>query len=228
MTVFPAILSGDLAVVSQQLEQVITTDLVTTAHIDVIDGFFADTTTITPSDLVGQNFGELDLDLHLMTEEPLDFVYEIKDVKQHLPVRSIIAQVERLSNQAEFIRAVKVEGWKVGLALDLFTPVEAIDPESWRELDTVLVMGVEAGAQGQQFHTHALSTLLTVDERLQLQKQLETQASDPRQPELIVDGGITTALLAQLKNHGATGVAVGSALWQAPNFLEALTEFTRP
>jgi ribulose-phosphate 3-epimerase len=216
MTVYPAILSDSSEVVAQQLELAQFSDDVETVQIDIIDGWFADNVTVTPTDLVGLDFGELTLDLHLMTEEPLDFVYEARDSKKDLPIRAIIAQVEHMSNQADFIKDVRNQEWKVGLSLNLFTPIDAIDLESWEYLDAVQVMGIEAGFQGQTFHPTALDTIREVAKKV---GQLD------RPIELIVDGGVTLELLGRLQELGVSSVAVGSGLWSAPDVEAAIRQF---
>jgi ribulose-phosphate 3-epimerase len=216
MTVYPAILSDSPEVVAEQLELAQFSDDVEVVQIDIIDGWFADNVTVTPTDLVGQEFGELAIDLHLMTEEPLDFVYEARDCKESLPIRAIIAQVEHLSNQLDFLKDVRNQEWKAGLSLNLFTPIDAIDEESWEYLDIVQVMGIEAGFQGQTFHPAALDTVRELAKRV---ARLE------RPVEIVVDGGVTLDLIGRLQELGVSSVAVGSGLWRAPDVETAIRQF---
>jgi ribulose-phosphate 3-epimerase len=206
MTLYPAILTDSPELLAQQLELAQQFLEVDTVQIDIIDGFFADNLTITPTELTEYEFGELQLDLHFMTEEPLDFLYETRDVKDLLPIRMLIAQVERLSSQADFLREARVENWKAGLSLDLFTPLDAVDPESWEALDCIQIMGISAGFQQQKFHPQALVTLEAVAKKV---------ASLDRSIEIIVDGGVTLDQVIKLAQLGATGIAVGSSLWNA-------------
>lgn len=216
MILYPAILSDSPDLIAEQLELSQLSEEVETVQIDIIDGLFAENVTVTPSDLVGQEFGDLTLDFHLMTEEPLDFVYEARDYKDELPIRAIIAQVEHLSNQPDYLKDVRNQEWKAGLSLNLFTPIDAIDPESWEFLDIVQIMGIEAGFQGQTFHPSALDTIREVAKKIsQLDKNVE----------IIVDGGVTLQLIDRLREFGVTGVAVGSGLWQASDVEEAIHLF---
>ncbi len=206
MQVYPAILSDSLDVVARQLSEAQALPEIETVHIDVIDGIFADNLTVAPLDLVEFNFAELSLDFHIMAEEPLDYVLELVAVKDVMPVRALIGQIERMSNQSFFVEEVQKQGWKAGLALDLFTPVEEIDEAAWNNLDIVLLMAVEAGYQGQQFHPTVLDKVA----------ELRTLAQQKnRELEIIIDGGVSDEVIKMIHDAGATSVAIGSSLWCA-------------
>src|SRR5690606_11795580 len=111
----------------QQLDLCIESGLVHTIQVDIIDGYFVDNITVTPADLIDLDFGDLEIDFHLMTQEPLDFVREIIDYQDDLPVRSVIGQIEQMSNQELFIDEVRRYDWNVGLSLNLNTPISEID-----------------------------------------------------------------------------------------------------
>ncbi len=210
---FPAILTDSLAVLAQQLTVASKCSEVAAVQIDIIDGLFADNITVTPADCATQDFGELQVDFHFMTEEPLDYLYEAKEYAKTLPIRTLIAQVERLSSQADFLHDAHAYHWKAGFSLDLFTPLSAIDAESWETLDVVQIMAIEAGFQGKAFHEHAFEMLAKVAQKV---------AATERPIEIIVDGGVRPEHFLQLEELGATGVAMGSAIWSAPDSSAAL------
>jgi ribulose-phosphate 3-epimerase len=180
-----------------------------------VDGFFTDNLTVTPLDLIDTNFEGLDLVFHLMVNEPLDFVYEIISIKDRLPVKGIVAHIERMSSQTEYLQEVKRYGWQVGLALDLHTPLESIDDSSWDQLEVLQLMSIEAGFQGRGFSPQVLSKISEAQTHLK---------SLGHSLELIIDGGIGSAQIEQLKPLGANGVVVGSAIWRAPDPGRAITE----
>lgn len=205
MNVYPAILSDSVHEVTQQIEQARQLPGVKTVHIDVIDGAFVDNVTVAPLDLADLSLTDLTLDFHLMVEEPIDYVLELAPIKDTLAIRAVIGQIERMSSQRFFVEEVRKQGWKSFLALDLFTPVEEIDEAAWTYLDGVLVLAVEAGRQGQVFHPTALDKV----------HELKKRAEAGHQPlEVIVDGGIDDAVLKQIHQAGADGIAVGSRLWR--------------
>jgi ribulose-phosphate 3-epimerase len=216
MSVYPSILTESLAVAIKQLNICKESNAVNIVQIDIIDGYFTDNLTIFPSDMADLDFGELTLDFHLMTHEPIDFVREIKDHKNNLPVRAIIAQVEQMGSQSEFLDEVKHSNWKTGLSLNLDTPLEAIEPDSWEFLNIVQIMAIQAGFQGQKMQERVLSKIESLQEIID-QRGLEI--------EVIVDGGVKLENIEVLKSYGVDGVAVGSELWQSSDFVETYTEF---
>lgn len=206
MDIYPAILTDSIITCTEQLVVAQADSRVEVVHIDVIDGLFADNVTLTPSDLVITEPGDLKYDLHLMTNDPLDYVFETELVQDELPVRSIIAQVEHMAGQAAFLEQVRKRGWLAGLALDFHTPLEAIDEVSWLDLDIIHLMSIELGFQGRPFKPEILAKIAEVQEKI----------SDlDKPPQIIVDGGISLANLKQLAAAKVSGVAIGSAIWQA-------------
>lgn len=203
--VYPAILSDSMDVVAEQLE--IAQELpIETVHLDVIDGYFTDNLTITPDDLTETDFGDKLVDFHFMVNEPVDFILESVVFKENLPIRAMIAQVERMGSQDEYLAEVKRHGWKAGLALDLYTPLDAIDEASWSELDVILLMGVKAGFQQQTF---VPAVLEKVSEARALLKERNLDI------EIILDGGVTLDTAKEMIVSGATSLTMGSSLWKA-------------
>lgn len=215
MKIYPAILSDSLQVVADQLAAAQEFAEIEGVQIDVIDGAFADNLTVTPSDLPELSFGELQCDFHLMTEEPLDYVFELSNFKDTLPVRAVLGQIERMTSQVHFLEEVQKQGWYPGLSLDIFTPIEEIDPESWQYLQVVQLMGIEAGAQGRQFNPLVLDKILELRTRLQV---------EDASVEIIVDGGVNEKTIAPLVRAGAQSVVVGSAVWGAADPHQALAD----
>lgn len=206
LTIYPAILTDQMTVLQEQLTLAGQFPDCEVVQVDIIDGFFADNLTITPIDLLFVEKGELQCELHLMVEEPLDYVLELEEQKDQLHITAIIGQVERMTHEDAFLQEVQRLGWQAGLSLDVNTPLESIDDHVWKELDILQLMAVPVGLQGQQFveHTHT---------KLQQARQyLDEIGSTAR---LLVDGGISLKNLSSVKAHGASGVVVGSALWLA-------------
>lgn len=213
MQIYPAILTDSLELLQKQVFEAGVLDSVATVQVDIIDGRFADNLTVTPTDLAMVEFGELQCDFHLMTEEPMDIVFELIEQEKILPVRAVIAQVERMSNQQFFLEEVQKHDWVPGLSLDIFTPLEAIEEESWQYVKVVQLMAVEAGFQGQDFNPLVLEKI----------KELRTFVEQNEyEVEIIVDGAIDSSTASQVMTAGADGVAIGSALWQAGNKNELL------
>ncbi|HKY73960.1 MAG TPA: hypothetical protein VJ246_01455, partial [Patescibacteria group bacterium] len=177
-----------------------------------IDGEFADNTTITPADLQTLIFGSLSVDIHLMTVDPINDVSECESIPN---MRAVIGQVERMSSQSSFIEHVKSYNWKVGLSLDLYTPISAIDNRLFSMLDIVQIMSIHAGSQGQEFKLAAI-------EKIKELRTLIRKAS--LHTELIVDGGLNPQTLRYCKDAGAGSFSVGSYLWSSCSVAESLKQ----
>lgn len=215
MNIYPTILTDQLDLVQKQLDLCNESGLVHTVQIDIIDGYFVDNITVAPGDLVGMDFGEMEIDFHLQTQEPIDFVREIIDYQDELPVRSVIGQVEQMSNQELFVSEVRRYGWNVGLSLNIHTPLSAVEPDLWDRINIIQLMGIEAGFQGQELHNQVYT---------KLQKLRSMMTEQDLQLEVIVDGGVNIDVIAKLQEHGASSVGVGSALWKADDFSQAYQE----
>jgi pentose-5-phosphate-3-epimerase len=202
MQVYPAILTDSAARVEQQVQLAQNLEPIQVVQIDVIDGLFADNMTVTPADLTAIDFADLKIDFHLMVEEPINYVHEILTYQERLPVRAIIGQVERMSNQLDFLQLIAKHELKAGLSLDLFTPLAAVKPKAWAKLDIMQIMTVRTGHQGQKFNQEAVSKIKAVREH-------------SNQLELIVDGGIRLSHQQLLQDLAVDGAAIGSLLWSA-------------
>jgi ribulose-phosphate 3-epimerase len=243
MQLYPAILTDSIKEAQSQILEIASVLSVRTVQIDVIDGLFVDNVTITPLDLKEIDFGELSLDIHLITEEPLDYVYEAiscntinyeeemrsnsqtnnqnssqNTTQSLLPIRSIHGQVEKMSKQLDFLQTVRSQNWLAGLSLDLHTPLQEISPEVWPTLDSVQLMGIDTGFQGQKFNEIVFQKI----------KELQKICIDQdKSIQIVVDGGVTKEVIPSLQELGVHAVAVGSNLWNTSNVRETAETFFR-
>jgi ribulose-phosphate 3-epimerase len=218
MQINPAILTDSLATFAQQLALVKQVEEIDTVQVDIIDAIFADNITVNPSDLLDFDFAHLSLDFHLMTEEPMDYVWELIDCGQQLPTQSVIGQIEKMSYQADFLEEIKQAGWQAGLAINLYTPLASIEEAAWQHLDYVLLMAVEAGAQGQLFNS---SVFAKIEELKNLIKK------NNQEIKISVDGGIKAEHVKSLQTAGADQIAVGSAFFSHDNLNLEFAKFKK-
>lgn len=215
MKIYPALLSDSVELIQRQLYIAQDIEQVEIVQIDILDGQFADNMTVTPIDLINLNFGELKVDFHLMVEEPLNYIQEILDCQEQLPVRAVVSQVERMSSQEEVIQELKKNKMQAGLSLDLFTPVAEVDWTVAKDLDVIQLMGIEAGFQGQKFDERVMDKLKLVRKKL-VKHQLAV--------EVIVDGGVKIEQIESLAKAGVNAVAIGSLLWESDHPQEIAEE----
>lgn len=209
-SIFPSILTDSLNLVQKQLDLV--RGLVLGVQVDIIDGEFADNITIHPIDLQNVNVENLSIDIHLMTNDPINDIIECQSVPN---LRAVVGQIEHMPSQEDFIDHVKSFGWKVGLSLDLYTDESEIDDATLQHLDLLQIMTVKTGYQDQNFQPSAIEKIKRSAERL---KKCNPTCA------LFADGGITPKTWKLCKEAGATHAAVGHDLWSSQNIAESLKE----
>jgi ribulose-phosphate 3-epimerase len=218
MQLYPSILTDSPELFAVQIEISKRLKGIEVVQVDVIDGQSIDNLTLTPLDLVGIELDQLQLDFHLMVEEPIDYLDEIISNREQLSPRAVIAQIEQMSSQTEFVEQAKANKLKVGLALNLFSPLEELEYQLLDRLDMVQLMGVEMGFQGQSFHPCAYEKIKSL-KLLRQQRQLSF--------EIVIDGGIKADNISLIQQSGADAVVVGSWLWnndQPQQMVESVTE----
>lgn len=216
--IIPAILESSTAEVQRKVGLV--KGLTQRVQIDVIDGVFADNPTVSPADMLNIDFAGLAVDIHLMTEEPVDFLEESARLIEKCGGIRVIGQIERMGKQTEFISLARELKLAVGLGLDLYTPVDAIDKKIAGSLDCVLLMAVKAGTQG----INKLSPAV-------VEKIKEIKAGQPFAKswpgQIIVDGGLNPETVNICRQAGAAQFAVGSWLWEHKDISLAIKELNK-
>lgn len=216
MQIIPTILQSDLAAVKRQVALARSMPGLETIQIDIMDGLLTEEVSVNLADLTEVEYGDLKLDIHLMTQEPMDFVWELIELKEWLPISSVTAQIERMSYQADFISEIRKQSWKAQLSLELYTPFESLDPASWAA-DGIQLLAVQPGSQGQALNQMVFDRLQEL--KLEQQRYRPTELDQPL--EVWVDGGVKPTHLEHLKQAGVTGVTVGSHIWQAADPISA-------
>ena len=209
MNIYPSILTSEFDQAREQLA--ILRNLGGVIQWDVVDGQYAETLTLEPLDITPSEFEGLQVDVHLMTVDPSQYLGSYVEADY---VRAVIAQVERLPDPQDFLNATRDHGWKAGFSFDLYTPVEEYDGELLRRADIIQLMGVQAGRQGQAFHSEILEKMAFIR---------PLQIKNP-ELEIIIDGGVKKELLRSLSQAGVHSVVVGSALWMEKDPADALEE----
>ena len=210
--IIPHILEREIKEVRRKLGLV--KPYVETVAVDIIDGIFVSNKTHEVLELKGlKELEGLKLDFHLMVSEPTLFVDDCKRAGGN----RVIGQIEMMNDQEEFVKLVKSNGMSAGLALDLETPVEAIEERLLGEIDCVLVMSVKAGASGQGFQREALDKI----------RKLRGLAKKHGEFNIAVDGGINKETIKEVTVAGANHLGVTSAIFKAEDMGKAIKELMR-
>ena len=169
-------------------------------HMDVMDGHFVPNLTMGP-DLVKSLDGIAPLDVHLMVTDPIDFIEAFRDAGAEI----ISVHVEA-NNPLKALESIKKNNMKAGIALNPSTPENSIEP--FIDLaDLILVMSVEPGYCGQEFHEDAV-------ERVRHYKEAYPNKI------IEVDGGVGPSNSERLADAGADILVAGSAIFKAEDPIE--------
>jgi len=214
MIVVPSILSDSLDIVQNQINIVNTQTKLRRVQIDVIDPDFADELTIQPIDILTLQLHELQIDIHLMTNEPINDVIECSQIPG---IKTIIGQIERMPSQKDYIEHIVSLHLDAGLSLDLYTPIEEIDLASFSTVKIIQIMGNKAGKQGQSFAGEPI--VQKINELVQIRKQSEYTF------QIAVDIGMSPPNAKLVETLGVDIVTPGSYLWKSSNIATAIEEY---
>lgn len=189
--VIPGILEDSWEEIEKKIEIVKT--FTNKIHIDLIDGKFAPHTTFMDPAPFKKYSKEIEFELHMMVEEPINYLKSWADAGF---VR-FIGQIEKMSDQAEFVAKGELLG-EVGLAIDSLTSVDRIEVPI-DDLDIILFMTVKAGESGQEFAEENLKKIENIKNTF---------------IPIEVDGGINSDTIIKAKNAGASRFVVTSFIFE--------------
>lgn len=204
----PSILSADFVKLGAEIKDVEQggSDYI---HVDVMDGHFVPNITIGPLivDAI-KPITSLPIDVHLMIEEPDQFIQAFADAGASI----ITVHQEACTHLHRTIQIIKDAGVKPGVVINPATPVDFIK-EILPDIDLVLIMSVNPGFGGQSFianSVHKIEQLATLREELDLSFEIE------------VDGGVNTETAKACVDAGADVLVAGSAIFNQTNRKEAI------
>lgn len=190
----PIIMESDLSEVGRKL-QILQERKVGRVHIDIGDGLFSDLLTIAPADLQGLDTSNMKMDIHLMVDDPTEWIEESVALK---PAR-LIAQIERMGSQKLFLETVEGYGGEAGLALKIETPIEEIEAEVLVSCKTILLLAIPAGTTGSVFDERVINKIQ------ELRKVYKGN--------ILIDGAMNKETFRRVVEAGATEAGANSAYW---------------
>ena len=174
-------------------------------HFDVMDGHFVPNLTFGPHILkaMKQEFPQIVYDVHLMLDNPAEFVDPFIDAGAD--ILTVHAEADGFDRALDRIRE---RGVQAGASVRPATPVECLR-DALSRLDRVLLMTVEPGFGGQKL----------IPEVLDKAAQLRALGFAG---EIEADGGITESNAALLKEAGIGVLVMGTGFFRAKDPAEVV------
>ena len=207
MKIIPAILTGKQEEFFELLS--VCEKFTDYAQIDIMDGEFVPSQSITAEDLSIVTSPKLRSEAHLMVKDPLSWV----DTFFRFGSERIIYHFEACNDHKKVISQIKAKGLSVGLAVNPPTQIE--DFEYLIEfVDIILFLSVIPGFYGSAFIPSVLN-------KIEKFKKLFPYKS------VGIDGGVKLGNVCSIAQSGVDHIYIGSALLKRPNPMKAYQEFMR-
>lgn len=209
----PSILSADFVRLDREIKQM-EDNGIKYLHVDVMDGMFVPNISIgMPVIKSIRKCTDLVLDVHLMIEKPERYIDEF--IKLGCDI--INFHIEATDKHREIIEKVKNAGKKVGMTIKPKTSYEEI-LHYIKDLDLVLVMGVEPGFGGQK---------LIEDSLLKTKALREYITEHNLSCELEIDGGVKIDNVKRVVESGADVIVVGSDLFEREDRKDIIERYNK-
>jgi len=209
----PSILSADLGRLPEQIERAAEGGA-DWLHVDVMDGHFVPSLTFgAPLVRALTRLTTIPIDVHLMVEHPERYLGEFADAGASV----FTFHPEATVHVQRHLATARQLGMVAGLALNPSTPVSLLE-EVISDVELVLVMSVNPGYGGQSYIPQSSDKIRRT--RALLDRHNSKAA-------LEVDGGITSATIAEAWSAGADTFVAGTAVFGAADPGQAVRELKR-
>jgi len=209
----PSLLASDFANLQSECEMLNKSEA-DWYHLDVMDGVFVPNISFGMPVIAAINKHTLKpLDVHLMIENPDDYIKDFKAAGANI----LTVHYEACTHLHRTLQAIRGEGMKAGVALNPHTPVELLEGII-NEIDLVLIMSVNPGFGGQKF-------IESTYEKVRKMKALITKNGADTKIE--IDGGVTSANAKKLIEAGADVLVAGSFVFKSDNPSQTIADLKK-
>lgn len=197
-----SILSADFAHLAEQVKLI--EPHAEVIHIDIMDAHFVPPLTIGPVVVASlRPVTERVLHGHLMVEAPESLFDDLAQAGLDI----VSFHHEAVVNPAPVIAKARGAGMRVGMTLNMESPVEAIFPYL-DDLDDVMLMSIKPGWAGQELNPEVYPRLEAV--RAEVDRRGSPTAVE-------IDGGVKVVNAQRAMDAGATVLVAASAIFRAPD-----------
>lgn len=183
-------------------------------HVDVMDGHFVPNISIgIPVVESLRKATQLPLDVHLMIEQPEEYIHDFVKAGAN----RVLVHQEATVHLDRALAMIREMGAEAGAAINPATPV-AMLTEVLDKVDTVLVMSVNPGFGGQRFIPGAF-------EKIRQLNQLRARYNLGFRIE--VDGGVDAENAAELAQAGANTLVAGTSIFHTPDAAAAARQLRK-
>jgi ribulose-phosphate 3-epimerase len=194
--VIPTVLADSPEVLKDIMQKVETyTDY---AQIDIMDGEFVPTRSITAEDIKKLN-SRLGWEAHMMVKQPEKHFHEFKNAG----TKKVIFHFEATDKPVEVINTAREMGLSVGIAINPDTRIPEYE-SLVTKVDGILFMTVYPGYYGAKFVPSVLNNI----------RELRGMYPDI---EISTDGSVNSDTIEQIIQSGVDVVYVGSAILKSPD-----------
>lgn len=195
----PSLLAADFFCLENQL-RICKEEGIKYLHLDIMDGNFVPNISYGPGIVKCiRKKTDFIFDVHLMVENPGDYVQVFKDAGADY----FVFHIEAAPHAHRVIQSIHEAGMKAGISLNPSTSLKDIE-YILPDLDLILIMTVNPGYGGQKF-------IETMKEKItETRKMIDESGYDIL---LEVDGGVKTDRLEELKELGVDMIVSGSDIF---------------
>jgi ribulose-phosphate 3-epimerase len=180
-------------------------------HLDVMDGHFVPNLTIgVPVVASIRAVTSLPLEVHLMIDNPMDFVEPFVSAGAD----RVYVHQEATPHLDRALNSIRDRGAEPGVVINPATPVSTLS-EVLDLASTVLVMSVNPGFGGQQFIPRSIS---------KIRELAEMRGRYNGTFRIAVDGGVGLENVADIVRAGAEILIAGTSIFHTPDAAAAVRQ----
>lgn len=206
VTIVPSVLARDVNIFRKQWQKI--APFFNYIQIDIMDGRMVKTKNNIRPSCLRPFLKKESLEIHLMTQNPWRRIRAWSQVKNVCKIIWHYEAVPNLQENKKIINFLENKKIKSGLALNPETKVKSV-LSLIPYFDTIQIMGVHPGRQGQKFLAGSLLKIKTL-------RRLFPRLN------ISIDGGVNDKNFAKIKKAGANFIGLGSYLQKTPRLSAAL------